>query len=131
MPLKLHVKSGQQIIVNGAVIENVGARTASLLVKNEAAILRDNDIITPDQASTPASRVYFAVQCLYLFPDQRDKYLPIFNELADNYVEAAPSSASTIETLRDHVREGRFYAALKDARQLITHEGRILSHAEE
>lgn len=131
MPLKIHIKSGQQIIINGAVIENAGPRNVSLVVKNEASILRSNDILTPENAATPASRVYYALQCMYLFPGQKDKYLRQFNELIDSYVEAAPSSQDTVREIRDYVENEQFYYALKKAQDLIQHEHEVLAHVQQ
>jgi flagellar protein FlbT len=131
MPLKIHIKSGQQIIINGAVIENAGPRNVSLVVKNEASILRSSDILTPENAVTPASRVYYALQCMYLFPGQKDKYLRQFNELIDSYVEAAPSSRETVSAIKDYTDQEQFYYALKKAQDLIKHEHEVLAHVQQ
>ena len=131
MPLKIQIKSGQQIIINGAVVENVSHRTASLLIKNEAAILREEDILTAEDAVTPASRLYYALQCLYLFPQSSDHYLPLFKKFAEGYLKAAPSSGETVEAVRKHVDEEHLYAALKKAQALIDHEGKVLSHVQQ
>jgi len=131
MPLKIHIKSGQQIIINGAVIENAGPRNVSLVVKNEASILRSNDILTPENASTPANRVYYALQCMYLFPGQKDKYLLQFNELIDSYVEAAPSSQDTVGEIREFIENEQFYYALKKAQVLIQHEYEVLANVQQ
>ena len=131
MPLKIHIKSGQQIIINGAVIENAGPRNVSLIVKNEVSILRSNDILTPENATTPASRVYYSLQCIYLFPEQKDKYLRQFNELVDSYVEAAPSSQNTVNEIREYVEKEQFYYALKKAQDLIQHEHEVLAHVQQ
>ena len=71
MALVVHLKKGAQIIVNGAVLENVTGRAISLALKNDATILRGDDILSPDAAVTPASRVYYALQCAYLFKERR------------------------------------------------------------
>lgn len=131
MPLKIQIKSGQQIIINGAVIENVSQKTVSLLIKNEASILREDDVLSPEDAATPASRLYFALQCLYLFPHAKDRYLLLFKELSDSYVRAAPSSQSIIDAVHALVEENHYYAALKKAQELIEHEGKVLAHAQE
>ena len=127
MPLKIHIRKGQQVIINGAVLENVGAKAVSLVVKNDAAILRDSDIVSPKDATTPASRTYYALQCVYLFPERRDSYLRLFNDLSDSFVRAVPSSGDIIAALRKHVDAGQYYNALKKAQELIAHEGKVLS----
>ena len=40
MPLKLDLKTGEKMVVNGAVLENVGP-SAKILVHNMASILRE------------------------------------------------------------------------------------------
>ena len=128
MPLKLQLRKGQKIIVNGAVLENAGSHTASLLVKNDAAIMRDTDILTFEDARTPASRVYYALQCLYLFPDDRDGHLQNLNDLVDSYNTAAPSSQPICDGIRRLVDQGKHYQALKVAQDLIAHEQQVLAY---
>ncbi len=127
MPLKIQIKSGQQIIINGAVLENASPRTASLLVKNEAAILRDKDILTSEDATTPASRVYYTLQCVYLFPEEKDKYLDHFADFIAAYLKAVPSSAEMVDAIRGLVDTGQYYSALKMTQELISQEGEILA----
>lgn len=131
MALVLNIKKGQQVIINGAVIENVSAKTISISIKNEAAILRSTDILTPESAVTPAGRVYYALQCVYLFPDRRDEYLRHFKDLVGSYVRAAPSSGPIAEAICASVDEDQYYSALKKAQELIEHERKVLSHAHE
>ena len=131
MALVLNVKKGQQVIINGAVIENVSGKTISLSIKNEAAILRSTDILTPESAVTPAGRIYYALQCVYLFPDRRDEYLRHFKDLVGSYVQAAPSSVPIAEAILASVSEDQYYVALKKAQELIDHEREVLTHAHE
>jgi len=69
MPLKIILKNEEKIIINGAVMQNIGGSLKALIL-NEAVVLREKDIITEEDAKTPASRAYFALQNLYLFPDR-------------------------------------------------------------
>jgi flagellar protein FlbT len=92
MALVIQIKKEQRIIINGAVLENVSGRTVAIAVKNEAAILRSEDVLTADAAVTPARRVYFALQCAYLFPDRKDEHLRDFEQFLVSYLEAAPSA---------------------------------------
>lgn len=130
MALVVHLRRGQQAIVNGAVLENASPRGISLLVQNGAAILRSDDILTPDAAVTPASRIYYALQCAYLFPESRAQHLATFAGLLGQFVQAAPSSAEAAEAIRSAVGSGEFYAGLKVARELLHHERKVLSYVE-
>ncbi len=128
MPLTINLKPHERLIVNGVVIENSGP-AAKILVHNNAALLREKDIVTEEQANTPARRIYFAIQCQYLFPAKGDVFLPIIDKFLGEFEQAAPSTAGLIAEMRAHVLEGQFYRALKSAKQLITREQEILNDA--
>lgn len=130
MALVIHIKKDQQIILNGAVVENASGKTISLVLKNEAAVLRSEDILAPDDAVTPAGRVYYALQCVYLFPERRGAHLRTFNDLAGSFLRAAPSARSIVAAILAAVENEQYYAALKKAQELIKHEGKVLSHAQ-
>jgi flagellar protein FlbT len=130
MPLKIHLRKGQKAIINGAVVENVSSRNVSLLLINNATVLRDEDILTPDNAATPASRIYYALQCLYLFPENAEAHARQFSHFIDAYVEAAPSSRPIVDEVRQLVDKGNLYLALKNAQRLIAHEHEVLADAE-
>lgn len=128
MPLKLTLSKGEKFIVNGAVIKNDGDG-ASLVFENQAHILRQKDILTTELATTPAARVYMALQCAYLFPERQDEHLSDFHRLLDDFAHAAPSAEELASDVRARAEEGQLYIALKLCRQLIEHEGSLLTHA--
>ena len=129
MPLKLTLGKGEKLIVNGAVVKNDGDG-ASLVFENQAHILRQKDILTAEDAKTPAARVYLALQCAYLFPDQRQTYIADFERLVGDYLRAAPSAASIADDIRGRIAGDQLYAGLKACQKLIEHEAGILQHAE-
>lgn len=126
MPLTINLKSHERLIVNGVVVENSGP-PAKILIHNNAALLREKDIVTEEQATTPARRIYFAIQCEYLFPGKSDVFLPIIEKFLGEFEEAAPSTAELIADIRQQVTEGQLYRALKTAKQLILREQEILN----
>ena len=125
MPLKLDLKCGEKMIVNGAVLENVGPN-AKILIHNLATVLREKEILTQDDAATPASRVYFSLQCAYMFDDAREEHLKNFSRYLKDYLQACPSAAEIAEGINSHVEKENFYKALKASRNLIAHEVRTL-----
>jgi flagellar biosynthesis repressor protein FlbT len=128
MPLTINLKPRERLIVNGVVIENAGS-VAKLLVHNNAALLREKDIVTEEQATTPAARIYFAIQCQYLFPGRAEIFLPIIQRFLAEFEEAAPSAADLVGATRRAVDDGQFYQALKAAKRLIAREQEILNDA--
>ncbi len=121
MPLKLDLKFGEKMIVNGAVLENVGPN-AKILVHNIAAVLREKEILTQEDAGTPASRAYFALQCAYIFAETRQEHLKTFNRYLDDYLGACPSAADIAEKIRGFVDDKEYYKGLRACRSLIAHE---------
>ncbi len=121
MPLTLKLKNGQKVIINGAVIENSGP-PATMVVHNTANILRDKDVLTEHEAKSPASLVYYALQCAYLFEDNRVEFLERFEQLLRDYVEAAPSATPLAIDILTLAGQGDLYGALRTARKLREHE---------
>jgi len=126
MPLAINLKPNERLIVNGVVIQNSGT-AAKLLIHNNASVLREKDIITEADATTPARRIYFAIQCKYLFPGKDAAYLPLIYQFIEEFESAAPSTAALTREIRAHVDEGALYHALKTAKQLIAREQEILN----
>ncbi len=130
MPLLIDFKSGDKIIINGAVIENAGS-SSKMLIHNQASILRGKEILSEEESNTPASRTYFALQCAYMFADKKDDYLKLFNNFLTEYSTACPSAKPIAGEIRDEVEEGRLYKALKSAQKLIKHESELLQSLHE
>jgi flagellar protein FlbT len=130
VPLVVHLRKGQQVIVNGAVLENITPRGVSFAVRNAAAVLRSDDILAPEGAVTPASRVYYALQCAYLFPERSADHLASFFDLLDAFLQAAPSAAAAAALVLAAIEANDLYGALKAARELIQHERKVLLHVE-
>ncbi len=128
MPLTINLKPGEKLIVNGVVLQNAH-HAAKLIVHNEAALLREKDIITEEEATTPARRIYFTLQCLYLFPGKSGLYLPIIHRFLAEFSEAAPSTLPLLRKIEQELAAGQLYAALKTAKQLVAKEQEILNGA--
>jgi len=128
VPLKLELKSGDKFIINGAVIENAGPNT-KLLVHNQSAILRQKEIMSAEDSTTPASHIYFALQCAYIFPEKIEQYLQMFEQYARAYLKASASSAPIIDRIVEEVQNERLYQGLKVAQELLKHEEELMSLA--
>ena len=126
MPLLIDLKPGEKVIINGAVIENAGANT-KIRICNDSTLLRQKEIMTEEQASSPAARVYFCLQNAYIFPDKRDHYLSFYAEYLADYLEACPSAGEIGAQIQGEVQEGHYYKALKGARKLMKHEATIMA----
>lgn len=125
MPLLIDLKPGEKVIINGAVIENAGGNT-KIRVCNESTLLRQKEIMTEDQANSPAARVYYCLQNAYIFPERRSHYMGLFDQYLGEYLQACPSAESIGTEIRDEILSEHFYRALKVSRKLLTHEANVL-----
>jgi len=129
MPLRIKLPTKEKIIINGAVIENAGEAT-TIILHNRVDILRRKEVMSEEEALTPARRVYYALQCAYLFDTDREQYLQLFEQLANDYQEAAPSSHSIISKLKATIAEEKYYDALRATQELMDHEAERLREVE-
>jgi flagellar protein FlbT len=125
LPLLIDLKPGEKVIINGAVLENAGSNT-KVRVLNESNILRQKEILTEQDANSPAGRVYWGLQCAYIFPERREHYLGVFDQFLDEYLAAAPSAAAIAEEVRAKLAANEYYKALKAGRKLLKHEAQVL-----
>ncbi len=100
------------------------------MFENHAHILRQKDILAVEDANTPARRAYLALQCAYMFPERRDEHLADFHTLLADLTEAAPSTSPIAEKINALVDDDRLYGALKECRNMIEYEAKILSHVQ-
>ena len=128
MALKLSLKPGERLAINGAVVVN-GDRRASLIVENQANVLRERDILQPDDATTPAKRVYLPVMLMALEPANRAKRLDEFERRLTEFVAVVrnPEILGLCLKIAAKVANGDYYKALGHIRLLIDFEATRLA----
>jgi flagellar protein FlbT len=127
MPLKLSLKPNEKILINGAVIENCGGR-CELAIHNTASLLRQKDILREENATTPAKRIFFLLQMIYISNEQREQRLALFRQILAEFISASPSSVDLVLEINRLAEASDYYAAMQVCRKLIQHEQRILDH---
>ena len=127
MSLKVELKPHERLIVGNCVITNSDQRTR-LFIDGKAPVLREKDILSPATADSPAKRIYFAVQLMYL-DDDVEKLRREYFALVTDLVRAAPSTIQTIDEINNEILTGQLYKALRAAKKLIQHEQDILANA--
>ena len=126
MALKIRLKSDEKVIIGGAVIRNGMRHHADIFVENNVPILRQKDIMTEAGATTPARRLYYLLQLVYIDTDQQAKHLENLLPMIQDIAEAAPSTEKYLIPLREQLSNKEFYHSLKTARQLIEYENILL-----
>jgi flagellar biosynthesis repressor protein FlbT len=120
MRLRVELKPFERIVIGESVIINSATRSC-FLIDGETPVLREKDTVTAETANTPAKRLYFCVQMMYLKNDParyRATYLGCIAALRD----ADPAAFDLVTAVDKHVSTGSLYKALKDIRKLMTRE---------
>lgn len=130
--LVLELRQGEMMIVNGAPIR---FRTKSRIeLTARARFLFGKQIMAPDQADSPARRIYFALQSAYIgTDDERVRGLEAARELIGAF-KSATTSALACEILDRALacaESDDCYQALKLARRIIRHEDAVLGRGQD
>lgn len=127
MALKVEIKPGERMIIGEAVVTNEGSR-ARLTIEGDAPILREKDILRPEDADTPCKKIYLMIQMMYLSSDPR-RHFELYFEMLKDIMEAAPSTTPQIDAINNEILTGAYYKALKRAKLLIAYEKELMDHA--
>jgi flagellar protein FlbT len=121
--LVLEIKQGELLIINGAPIR---FKTRSRIeLAGQARFLFGKQILSPAEANTPARRIYFALQAVYVGTDEERAAALISAHSLIEAFKAATTSVLAREILDRAMalaREGACYEALKLSRRIIRHE---------
>jgi flagellar biosynthesis repressor protein FlbT len=131
MPLKIQLKPKERVIINGAVIEGDAESRTEIVVLNNASVMRSKHILQQDQANTPCKRLYFTLQMMYIDEEHRASFEPSFDQYykdLDDTMTLAPIKES-LAIIKDSVKNGKFYDALKVCRELIKVEAELFKIA--
>lgn len=129
MPLKLSLKPGEKFVLNGAVVQN-GDRRGVLVLQNKASVLREKDIMQPDQVTSPARRIYFPVMMMYLEEATAEKYYDEFATRLTEFMGVVRNAAVLADciAISKHVMAREYYKALMLSRKLIDYEDERLGN---
>ncbi|HEY8611421.1 MAG TPA: flagellar biosynthesis repressor FlbT [Roseomonas sp.] len=126
--LVLDLRAGDRMLVNGAALQ-FKTRT-SVMLGNHARFLFGKQIMSQEDARTPARRIYFAIQAAYVAEDaERPAYIVAARELTDEY-----SAATTSDTARAilvsaiaALERGDCWEAMRGLRRLFAHDDAVLA----
>jgi flagellar protein FlbT len=120
--LVLELRQGEVMIVNGAPIR---FRTKSRIeLTAKARFLFGKQIMSPEQADSPARRIYFALQSAYIGTEDERAGVGYARELIAAFKEAttSPLACEILDRALSFAEADDCYQALKLARRIIRHE---------
>ncbi len=126
MVLKLNLKPEERIIVNGAVI-GAGEKSCELLFHNDARILQQKHILTPDRirrilfdpghGSVTPSWFYYVIQLMYITPEEAGRYIEKLADTVGLLRQEMPQKDRQVDDILGLMANGELYRALRACRQ--------------
>ncbi|PWS38254.1 flagellar biosynthesis repressor FlbT [Falsiroseomonas bella] len=126
--LVLELRAGDLLVVNGASLR-FRSRTRVELVAR-ARFLFGKQVMSPETANTPARRIYFAMQCAYVGPEEeREMAMADAHRLVAEFQEATTSNMARqlLERALALAEQDEWYQALRLVRHVIRHEAAVLN----
>jgi flagellar protein FlbT len=125
--LVLELRPGEAMIINGALVRFRTRARIELVAK--ARFMFGKQIMSPEQADTPARRIYFALQTAYVGEAQeRCDGLAAAHDLIAEFKVATTSNLAReiLDRAEAAAANDDCYLALKLTRRIINHEDTVL-----
>jgi flagellar protein FlbT len=125
--LVLELRAGDLLVVNGALFRFRSRTRVELLAR--ARFLFGKQVMTPEAANTPARRLYLALQCAYVGPEEeRERALAAAHRLAAEFQEATTSNMARqlLDRALTLAEQDEWYQALRLVRHVMRHEAAVL-----
>ena len=128
--LRISLKSGERIFVNGAVLRV--DRKVAIEFLNDVTFLLENHVLQPEQATTPLRQLYFIAQMALINPEGAEQSIAMFRKSVIMLLSCFKNEEVLAELKRVDglVTQDRVFEALKAIRGLYPIEDRILNSQE-
>ncbi|TCV76100.1 flagellar protein FlbT [Neorhizobium sp. R1-B] len=128
--LRISLKSGERIFINGAVLRV--DRKVALEFLNDVTFLLENHVLQPEDATTPLRQLYFIAQMMLINPEGKEQSMTLFRKSVAMLLTCFHDDEVLAELKRidGMVASGRAFDALKAIRALYPVEDRILNNQE-
>ena len=125
--MKIGLKAGERLFVNGAVLRV--ERKTNLELMNDAVFLLENHVLQPEDATTPLRQLYFVLQTMVMDPVAAPSVQGLF-EMMMRSAKSVFSNAQILEALKEveTLNAGsRWFDAMKMVRSLYPTEAALMS----
>jgi flagellar protein FlbT len=128
--LRISLKSGERIFVNGAVLRV--DRKVAVEFLNDVTFLLENHVLQPEDASTPLRQLYFIAQMILINPEGAEQSTVMFRKSVVMLLNCFKNDEilSELKRVDGLVIQGRAFDALKAIRALYAIEDKILNSQE-
>ena len=124
--MKIHLKKGEKIFVNGAVIKV--DQKCSIEFLNNVAFLLEAHVMQPDSAITPFQQLYFVIQTLLMSPESEAMTREMYWHHSDALHRVIENRILTegLLAVDEMVKNLRYFDALKEIRKQFPHEKNVM-----
>jgi len=126
MALKITLKPNERMIIGRSVIRNTDVK-CSLMIENNVPILREKDILSEKDANSPARRIYFVIQLMYIDQENLTSHHKTYWQLVRDFLKAAPSATGLLDQISEQIFNQDFYKALKLTKKMIKYEQDLIA----
>ncbi|MCV9998727.1 flagellar biosynthesis repressor FlbT [Pararhizobium sp. YC-54] len=128
--LRISLKSGERIFVNGAVLRV--DRKVAVEFLNDVTFLLENHVLQPEDATTPLKQLYFIAQMILINPEGAEQSTNMFRKSVVMLLNCFKNEeiVSELKKIDGMVTQGRAFDALKAIRGLYAIEDKILNSQE-
>jgi flagellar protein FlbT len=130
MALKITLKPHERMIIGGAVVTNGDTRT-DMTIENKVPLLRQKDIMGEKDANSLCKKIYFVIQLMYIDEENLLTHQRAYWKLIRELLDAAPRMTGFADQINEHILSGKYYQALKLARELIEFEQEVIVDAQQ
>jgi len=124
--LKISLRAGERIFVNGAVLR--ADRKVTLEVLNSVTFLLEQHVMKPEDTVTPLRQLYFMIQSAIMDPKSSDDAIAIANcsLRALKAVFVNPGILADLSGIEELLERNRYYECLRILRKLFAIEDRLM-----
>ncbi len=125
MTLRISLRDGEKMIVNGAVMRASGR--VELMIENHVALLRGREVMRAEEANTPARRLYFTCMMAYIDEKGRSEHQHRVVTLLGDLMGVFRTDEARMACLEFArlAALGDYYRALGICRQLMAYEATV------
>lgn len=105
-------------------------KNTHLIIENNVPVLRQKDILSEKDATSPCSQIYFLIQLMYIDEANLTTHQQKYWNVVRLILEAAPKLIGHIDQINEYILGGKYYQALKLAGELIEYEQEVLKNAD-
>ena len=118
----LTLDPGETGVLGTMKVTNTNDATIELAVEGEGPVLRGKLILEPEDAVSPALKVYYMVMSMYLDANAFEQFRKPFLELSRELVAAVPSTGILMAEIGENIIAGDYATAFAMCFELMKYE---------